>query len=115
VATQCLPIDTVRYWCNTARWTDSLRVPPAELKREFKVGVIGSAISGTPVAAGVLPIGCIVIDPTGTLLAVDNNTGSSISLYIIGSGGALTLPPLRLAQQSCSPPKNSTVRVYLIP
>ena len=53
-------------------------------------GVIGSAISGTPIAAGVLPFGGIVIDPTGILLAVDNNTSDSISLYAIGSGGALT-------------------------
>ena len=53
-------------------------------------GVIGSAISGTPVAAGVLPIGGIVIDPTGTLLAVDNNTSDNISLYTVGSGGVLT-------------------------
>jgi DNA-binding beta-propeller fold protein YncE len=53
-------------------------------------GVIGSAISGTPVAAGILPFGGIVIDPTGTLIAVDNNTSDSISLYAIGSIGALT-------------------------
>ena len=53
-------------------------------------GVIGSAISGTPIAAGVLPAGGIVIDPAGTLLAVENNTSNTISLYTIGSGGALT-------------------------
>src|SRR5215469_9307026 len=53
-------------------------------------GVIGSAISGRPVAAGILPFGGIVIDPTGTLMAVDNNTSDSISLYAIGSTGALT-------------------------
>ena len=53
-------------------------------------GVIGSAISGTPVATGDTPFAGIVIDPTGTLLAVENNYGNSISLYTIGSGGALT-------------------------
>jgi 6-phosphogluconolactonase (cycloisomerase 2 family) len=53
-------------------------------------GVIGSAISGTPVATGVLPFGGIVIDATGTLLAADNNTSNTISLYTIGAGGALT-------------------------
>jgi 6-phosphogluconolactonase (cycloisomerase 2 family) len=53
-------------------------------------GVIGSAISGTPVAAGILPFGGIVIDPTGTLMAVDNSTSDSISLYAIASIGALT-------------------------
>lgn len=53
-------------------------------------GVIGSAISGTPVTTGILPLGGIVIDATGTLLAADNNTSNTISLYTIGAGGALT-------------------------
>ena len=54
-------------------------------------GVIGSAISGTPVAAGDTPFAGIAIDPTGTLLAVENNYGNNISLYTIGSAGTLTV------------------------
>jgi hypothetical protein len=55
-------------------------------------GVIGSAITGTPIATGPGPLGSIVIDPTGSLMAVDNSiaasssTTSSISLYTIGTG-----------------------------
>ena len=50
-------------------------------------------ITGTPVATGLSPTG-IAIDPTGKLIAVDNagdgSTASTISLFTIGSGGALT-------------------------
>jgi 6-phosphogluconolactonase (cycloisomerase 2 family) len=50
-------------------------------------------ISGTPIATGVSPTG-MAIDPTSSLLAVDNigtTTGAStISLFTIGSTGALT-------------------------
>jgi len=60
-------------------------------------GVIGSAITGTPVPTGPTPLGGIIIDPTGALKAVDNsdptsstNPDSSISLYLIGSNGLLT-------------------------
>ena len=53
-------------------------------------GVIGAAISGTPIATGTTPLGAIVVDPTDAILAVDNNGSNNISLYMIGSGGALT-------------------------
>lgn len=53
-------------------------------------GVIGAAISGMPVATDVGPIFGIVIDPTGTLVAVDNNIANDISLFLTGSGGTLT-------------------------
>ena len=53
-------------------------------------GVIGAAISGTPIATGTTPLGAIVIDPTDAILAVDNSGSNNISLYTIGSGGALT-------------------------
>jgi trimeric autotransporter adhesin len=53
-------------------------------------GVIGSAISGTPVATGLGPFAGIVIDRSGTLLGVENNLSNNISLFTIGSGGALT-------------------------
>ncbi len=53
-------------------------------------GVIGSAISGTPVDTGEFPLDGIVIDRSGALLAVGNNFSNNISLYTIGSGGALT-------------------------
>ena len=51
-------------------------------------GAIGAVI-GTPVATEQEPFG-IVIDPTGTLLAVDNNFSNSISLFKLGTGGVLT-------------------------
>ncbi len=51
-------------------------------------GAIGSAI-GTATATGSAPFG-IVVDPSSTLLAVDNNFSNTISLYQIGSSGALT-------------------------
>jgi trimeric autotransporter adhesin len=59
-------------------------------------GVIGSAITGTPIPTGPAPLGSIIIDPTGTLMAVDNSVAvspsldSTISLYLIGSNGQLT-------------------------
>lgn len=53
-------------------------------------GVIGAAISGTPIATGTTPLGAIVIDPADTLLAVDNNGSNNISDFIIGAGGVLT-------------------------
>jgi trimeric autotransporter adhesin len=63
-------------------------------------GVIGSAITGTPIPTGPAPLGGIIIDPTGALMAVDNsnptsstNPDSSISLYLIGSNGQLTSEP----------------------
>jgi 6-phosphogluconolactonase (cycloisomerase 2 family) len=50
-------------------------------------------ISGTPIATGLSPTG-MAIDPTSSLLAVDNvgtsTTPSTISLFTIGSTGALT-------------------------
>jgi 6-phosphogluconolactonase (cycloisomerase 2 family) len=63
-------------------------------------GVPGTTpITGTPAPTGVLPTG-MAIDPTGVLLAVDNSdvqpppaspAPGSISLFTIGSGGALTV------------------------
>jgi 6-phosphogluconolactonase (cycloisomerase 2 family) len=55
-------------------------------------GAIGTSI-GLNIATGDTPTG-IVIDPTGTLLAVDNNFGDTISPYAIGSGGVLTAYPV---------------------
>jgi trimeric autotransporter adhesin len=59
-------------------------------------GVISStAIAGTPVTAGNTPTDAILIDPTGALIAVNNNFDNDISLYLVGSGGtpAPTVPP----------------------
>jgi trimeric autotransporter adhesin len=54
-------------------------------------GVIGSAIAGSPFATGNSPFGGIVIDPTGALMAVDNNGDGTISVYAItASTGVLT-------------------------
>jgi trimeric autotransporter adhesin len=52
-------------------------------------GAIGSAIAGLPVAAG-FGAGGIAIDPTGELLAIDDNIDNNITPYFIGAGGALT-------------------------
>lgn len=60
-------------------------------------------ITGTPIPTGVSPTG-IAIDPTGSLLAVDNigttTSASTISLFTIGSGGALTADPAVATQDS---------------
>jgi 6-phosphogluconolactonase (cycloisomerase 2 family) len=60
----------------------------------FKIGTNGAI--GTPVGLAVGtgngPTG-IVIDPTGVLVAVDNNGGNSISAYALGAGGVLTAYP----------------------
>jgi DNA-binding beta-propeller fold protein YncE len=57
-------------------------------------------ITGTPQAVGLSPTG-IAIDPTSSLLAVDNagtsGTTSTISLFTIGAGGALTTAPAATA------------------
>jgi 6-phosphogluconolactonase (cycloisomerase 2 family) len=61
----------------------------------FNIGANGAI--GTPVGlaipTGNTPTG-IVIDPTGILLAVDNNFDHSISPYAIGTGGVLTADPI---------------------
>jgi DNA-binding beta-propeller fold protein YncE len=54
-------------------------------------GVPGTTpITSTPAATGAGPTG-MAIDPTGVLLAVDNSLSHNISLFTIGSGGALTV------------------------
>lgn len=53
-------------------------------------GVIGTAISGTPIKTGNFPASSIVIDPTDALLATANNFDNDISLYTVGTGGVLT-------------------------
>jgi hypothetical protein len=47
----------------------------------------------------------MAIDPTGALLAVDNNVSETISLYNVGSNGGLTLhfSERHLAHRSSSP------------
>ena len=52
-------------------------------------GIPSATEIGTPAATGVLPQG-IAIDPTSTLIAVENTGDNTISLFTIGSGGALT-------------------------
>jgi DNA-binding beta-propeller fold protein YncE len=60
-------------------------------------GIPGTAPVGSPISTGLYPNG-IVVDPTTSLVAVENagnaNSGtptpSTISLFTIGTGGALT-------------------------
>lgn len=57
-------------------------------------GVIGSAV-GSPTPTGINPAGAIVIDPTGVLLAVDNNgdiSANGISVYTVANGGLTAQP-----------------------
>ncbi len=64
----------------------------------FTIGANGALnatpIAGSPFPVGVSPLGAIVIDPTGTLVAVDNNGNNtspgSISLFALGTGGVLS-------------------------
>src|SRR5208337_2085623 len=63
-------------------------------------GALGPAIGSSPTSAGILSFG-MAIDPSSTLLAVDNNFSDTISLFSIGSGGALT--PLVPASTGSAP------------
>jgi 6-phosphogluconolactonase (cycloisomerase 2 family) len=56
-------------------------------------GGVGAVIPVTPVATGINPIG-ITIDPSGTLLAVDNNNDSTITPYgVVTTTGTPTAEP----------------------
>jgi 6-phosphogluconolactonase (cycloisomerase 2 family) len=54
-------------------------------------GVIGSQI-GTAQTVGQNPTG-MAIDPTGALLAIDNNIDNTISLFKVAGAGSTTPPP----------------------
>jgi len=54
-------------------------------------GVIGSQI-GTAQTVGQNPTG-MAIDPTGALLAIDNNIDNTISLFKVAVAGSTTPPP----------------------
>jgi len=65
-------------------------------------GVVGAQI-GTVVPSGIAPTG-MAIDPTGVLLAVDNNFDATISLYQVSTTtGALTVPVQPTAPTGVSP------------
>jgi 6-phosphogluconolactonase (cycloisomerase 2 family) len=61
----------------------------------FKIGTNGAVGSpvGLAVVTGKGPTG-IVVDPTGVLVAVDNNGDNSITPYALGPGGVLTADPI---------------------
>jgi 6-phosphogluconolactonase (cycloisomerase 2 family) len=82
-------------WESSCPWPCGYHPPPIGMVYGFSIGshgVIGSAISGTPIAASTGgDIGdSMVIDPTGTLLAIAKSLNDTILLYTIGPGGALT-------------------------
>jgi len=54
-------------------------------------GVIGSQI-GTAQPTQIGPFG-LAIDPTGALLAIDNNISNTISLFQVAAAGSTTPPP----------------------
>jgi len=54
-------------------------------------GVIGSQI-GTAQPTQIAPFG-LAIDPTGALLAIDNNLSNTISLFQVAAAGSTTPPP----------------------
>jgi 6-phosphogluconolactonase (cycloisomerase 2 family) len=60
-------------------------------------GVIGSQV-GSAVTTGALPSGAIVIDPTGVLLAVDNNGDNTISVYTVAAGVLTPQSPVGTGQ-----------------
>jgi 6-phosphogluconolactonase (cycloisomerase 2 family) len=65
-------------------------VPGAVYGFTLTSGVPGATpITGTPIATEIAPTG-MAIDPTSALIAVDNSGSNAISLFTIGSGGALT-------------------------
>ena len=53
-------------------------------------GVVSTSAIGSAQETGNGPFGGMAIDPTGVLLAIDNATDGTISLYTIGSDGTLT-------------------------
>jgi 6-phosphogluconolactonase (cycloisomerase 2 family) len=82
------PTDTYLYVVDSP----SLLAPGAVYGFTFGAnGAIGTPV-GLAVGTGNGPTG-IVIDPTGVLVAVDNNGGNSISAYALGAGGVLTAYP----------------------
>lgn len=78
-------------------------------------GAIGAAIAGTPVATGLGPAG-IAIDPTSSLIAVDNgfDVPSTISLFSIGSGGTLTVDPPVFVHDTTPPNPNGSNPLFVI-
>jgi 6-phosphogluconolactonase (cycloisomerase 2 family) len=83
------PTDTYLYVVDSP----SLSTPGAVYG--FTIGTNGAI--GTPVGAAIPtgngPTG-IVVDPTGVLVAVDNNGDNSITPYALGTGGVLTAYPI---------------------
>ena len=71
---------------------DSTSGPPGPPSQVFAfnlnpaTGVIGSQI-GSPLLTGNSPFG-MAIDPTGALMAIDNNFDNTISLFTIGSASS---------------------------
>jgi 6-phosphogluconolactonase (cycloisomerase 2 family) len=55
-------------------------------------GLIGSEIGTTAQSTQIGPFG-LAIDPTGALLAIDNNVSNTISLFKVAAAGSTTPPP----------------------
>jgi len=55
-------------------------------------GLIGSEIGTTAQPTQIGPFG-LAIDPTGALLAIDNNVSNTISLFKVAAAGSTTPPP----------------------
>jgi trimeric autotransporter adhesin len=52
-----------------------------------------TAVSGTPIATGAVPLGIPIIDPTGALLANENNGDGTIYLFTIKSNAVSAASP----------------------
>jgi 6-phosphogluconolactonase (cycloisomerase 2 family) len=72
-------------------------------------GVIGSQI-GTAQPTQIGPFG-LAIDPTGALLAIDNNVSNTISLFQVAAAGSTTPPPGGLTP--ATPPTAATAAAPL--
>ena len=86
------------FWTRVTRrqWLQPPTPARSSASRWLQAVPSATPISGTPLPTGVAPKG-IAIDDSGSLLAVDNNnlgvSPGTISLFTIGSGGALTAAP----------------------
>lgn len=67
-------------------------------------GSLGAAVSGSPFAAGITPVG-IAVDPSNTTLAVANLFGNTISVFSLNAGTGFLTPASPLPQvETCANP-----------
>jgi DNA-binding beta-propeller fold protein YncE len=74
-------------------------------------GTIGNATTGSPYTVGANAQG-IAIDPTGTLLTVDNNADVKLSVFKVNTDGSLSQYPDVPVPTSGQPTSDSTFLAF---